>query len=97
MDQRDKLIDERKSMIDKKLKKAEEKRIQHIEGINRFIFSKKGKTQKWGERIKNGAMEGIFIILFAGKYHSGKEGGRGEIYYFKNIYTPASRYTEEGP
>jgi len=45
MEQRDKLIDERKVMIDKKLKKAEEKRIQYIEGIRK-------KAHKEDEKLK---------------------------------------------
>ena len=46
MDQRDKLIDERKGMINKKLKKAEEKRIQHIEGIRRKAHEEEEKLKK---------------------------------------------------
>ena len=38
LDQRDKLVDERKTMIDHKLRKAEEKRIRHIEGIRRYFI-----------------------------------------------------------
>ena len=37
LDQRDRLVDERKGMIEDKLKKAEEKRSQHIEGIRSRI------------------------------------------------------------
>ena len=39
LDQRDKLVDERKTMIDHKLRKAEEKRIRHIEGIRRYFIN----------------------------------------------------------
>merc|ERR1740128_971453 len=46
MDQRDKLIDERKGMINKKLKKAEEKRIQHIEGIRRKAHEEEEKLKE---------------------------------------------------
>ena len=40
LEQRDKLVDERKTMIEHKLRKAEEKRIQHIEGIRRYLIIK---------------------------------------------------------
>jgi len=45
IEQRDKLVDERKGMIESKLKKAEEKRIQHIEGIRK-------KAHKEEEKLK---------------------------------------------
>jgi len=45
MEQRDRLVDERKVMIERKLKKAEEKRIQHIEGIRK-------KAHKEEEKLK---------------------------------------------
>jgi len=45
IEQRDKLVDERKGMIETKLKKAEEKRIQHIEGIRK-------KAHKEEEKLK---------------------------------------------
>merc|ERR1712183_282606 len=45
IEQRDRLVDERKGMIEHKLKKAEEKRIQHIEGIRK-------KAHKEEEKLK---------------------------------------------
>ena len=46
MDQRDKLVEERKAMIDNKLKKAEEKRTQHIEGIRRKAHEEEEKLKE---------------------------------------------------
>ena len=46
LEQRDRLVDERKTMIDKKLKKAEEKRIQHIEGIRRKAHEEEEKLKE---------------------------------------------------
>merc|ERR1719391_847706 len=46
LDQRDKLVEERKAMIDNKLKKAEEKRILHIEGIRRKAHEEEEKLKE---------------------------------------------------
>ena len=46
LEQRDRLVDERKMMIEKKLKKAEEKRIQHIEGIRRKAHEEEEKLKE---------------------------------------------------
>merc|ERR1712059_230539 len=46
MEQRDKLIGERKYVIDKKLRKAEEKRIQHIEGIRKKAHAEEEKLKE---------------------------------------------------
>ena len=46
LDQRDKLVDERKIMIEAKLRKAEEKRTQHIEGIRRKAHEEEEKLKE---------------------------------------------------
>jgi len=46
LEQRDRLVEERKMMIEKKLKKAEEKRIQHIEGIRRKAHEEEEKLKE---------------------------------------------------
>lgn len=46
LEQRDRLVDERKAMLDNKLKKAEEKRIQHIEGIRRKAHEEEEKLKE---------------------------------------------------
>jgi len=46
LEQRDRLVDERKMRIEKKLKKAEEKRIQHIEGIRRKAHEEEEKLKE---------------------------------------------------
>jgi len=46
LDQRDRLVDERKGMIEDKLKKAEEKRSQHIEGIRRKAHEEEEKLKE---------------------------------------------------
>ena len=46
MEQRDKLVDERKDIIDTKLKRAEENRIQHIENIRKKAHEEEEKLKE---------------------------------------------------
>ena len=46
MEQRDKLVDERKDIIDTKLKRAEENRIQHIESIRKKAHEEEEKLKE---------------------------------------------------